>query len=156
MCLTLSATGQTVKAYVNYFKMYHILVASKLLEPMQRSCLYVVYLQRYEKSCHILHLFDLHFHRQPSRSSDWFQVFWDPRTLQMPESTPSCKSVAVSHSLQLPPYRVIQWMSVWSSVPSVTSVKVASVIFQHIWYSRPPKPLESTSRSTSYHVYNRR
>ena len=51
--------------------------ASKLLKSIQRSCLYDVYNQRYERT--YTNVFDLQFQGQPSRSGDWFWVFWDPQ-----------------------------------------------------------------------------
>ena len=43
-----------------------------MLESIQRSCLYDVYNQRYERS--YTNVFDLHFQGQPSRSGDLFWV----------------------------------------------------------------------------------
>ena len=45
---------------------------SKLLDSIQRPCLYDVYNRGYEKS--YTNVFDLHFQGQTSRSSDWFWV----------------------------------------------------------------------------------
>ena len=62
--------GQTFEIckLFQHFRYTNLYQALKMLESLQRSCLYDVYNQRYERS--YLNVFDLHFQGQISRSGD--------------------------------------------------------------------------------------
>ena len=75
MCMTLSSKVSRLR-YVNYLNIFYIpglenvRIDTKIMS-------YDVYNQRYERS--YTNVFDLHLQGQPSRSGDWFWVFWDSR-----------------------------------------------------------------------------
>ena len=120
--------------------------ASKLLESIQRSCLYDVYNQRYERS--YTNVFDLDF-KVNHQGQRLIWVFWDPRLWNVRIDTKIKSAACIQPELR----KVIQWMCV--TVSSKVN-RQGHVIFSTFLISSTSKMLESTPRSTSYHVYNRR
>ena len=77
-----------------------------MLESIQRSYLYDVYNRRYERS--YTYVFDLHFQGQPSKSGDWFWIFWDPRHCNCGNRHQIKSAACIQPEIR----KVIQWMCV--------------------------------------------
>ena len=129
------------------FSTFLISSISKMFESTLRLTSYHIWNQRYEKSCK--KVFDLDLQGQTSMSGDWFWAFWDPRPWNVRINTKVKSASCIQSELM----KVTQWMCVTLSAKGNRQGHGIALTFL---ISLTSKMLESTPRSTLYHVCNRR